>query len=229
MTQSGQPSATVPELSSGRSMALWRLHHSQLCPSKATRLDPQPFRLLWCRRLHLPLPLSMRTCRCGRQHDIFGHHRAACAVAGVLGKRGYRLECAAAQVCREAGARVSTNVPVRDLDLVAHNNLDGRRLEVIADGLTLWHGAQLAIDTTLVSPLRRDGSARARAADHDGAVLVEARRRKERTYPELSGEGGRARLARRKWAADGVAKLQSSWLLWQTPKPSLAHSSCKTG
>ena len=141
-----------------------------------------------------PFPLSMRTCRCGRQHDIFGHHRAACAVAGVLGKRGYPLECAAAQVCREAGARVSTNVPVRDLDLVAHNNLDGRRLEVIADGLTLWHGAQLAIDTTLVSPLRRDGSARARATDHDGAVLVEARRRKERTYPELSGEGGRARL-----------------------------------
>ena len=162
--------------------------------SKATRLDPQPFRFLLCRRLHLPLPLSMRTCQRGRQHDIFGHHRAACAVAGILGKRGYPLECAAAQVCREAGARVSTNILVRDLDLVAHNNLDGRRLEVIADGPTLWHGAQLAIDTTLVSPLRRDGSARARAADHDGAVLVEARRRKERTYPELSGEGGRARL-----------------------------------
>ena len=35
---------------------------------------------------------------------------------------------------------------------------------------------------------------RFRAADHDGAVLAEARRRKERTYPELSGEGGRARL-----------------------------------
>ena len=100
-------------------------------------------------------------------------------VLWVLGKRGCPLECAAAQVCREGGARVSANVPVRDLDLVAHNNLDGRR--------------QLTIDTTLVSPLRRDGSARARAADHDGAVLVEARRRKERTYPELSGEGVRAR------------------------------------
>ena len=83
---------------------------------------------------------------------------------------------------------------MRDLDLVAHNNLDGRRLEVIADGLALWHGAQLAIDMTLVSLLRRDGSARARAADRDGTVLVEARRRKERTHPELSGEGGRARL-----------------------------------
>ena len=110
------------------------------------------------------------------------------------GEEGFPLECAAAQVCREAGARVSTNIPVREMDLAAHHNLDGRRLEVVADGLTLWHGAQLAIDTTLVSPLRRDGSARFRAADQDGAVLMEARRRKERTYPELSGEGGRARL-----------------------------------
>ena len=81
--------------------------------SKATRLDPQPFRLLLCRRLHLPLPLSMR---CGRQLNIFGHHRAACALAGVLGKRGFPLECAAAQVCRETQARVSTNIPVTILD-----------------------------------------------------------------------------------------------------------------
>ena len=71
--------------------------------SRATRIDPQPFRLLLCRRLHLPLPLSHRTCRCGRQLDVFGHQRAACSEAGVLGKRGFPLECAAAQVCREAG------------------------------------------------------------------------------------------------------------------------------
>ena len=126
--------------------------------------------------------------------DMFGHHRAACAVAGVLGRRGFPLEVAAAQVCREAGARVSTNLYVRDMDLAEFNNLDGRRLEVVADGLTLWQGAQLATDTTLVSPLRRDGSARPRAADHNGAALEEARRRKERTYPELSRDGGRARL-----------------------------------
>ena len=99
-----------------------------------------------------------------------------------------RSECAAAQVCREGGARVTTNMFVRDMDLAAHNALDNRRLEVVADGLTLWRGAQLAIDTTLVSPLRRDGTARARAANHDGAALEDARRRKEATYPELSGE-----------------------------------------
>ena len=167
---------------------------TSLPTSRATRLDAQPFRVFLCRRLHLPLPLSMRTCRCGRQLDMFGHHRAACAVAGVLGRRGFPLEVAAAQVCREAGARVSTNLHVRGMDLAVFNNLDGRRLEVVADGLTLWQGAQFAIDTILVSPLRRDGSARPTAADHDGAALEEARRRKERTYPELSGDGGRARL-----------------------------------
>ena len=53
-----------------------------------------------------------------------------------------------ARICREAGARVRTNVMVRDLDLAAFNHLDGRRLEIIADGLSLWRGAQLAIDTT---------------------------------------------------------------------------------
>ena len=95
---------------------------------------------------------------------------------------------------RRPGARVSSNMFVRDMDLATYNALDGRRLEIVADGLTLWRGAQLAIDTTMVSPLRRDGTARPRAANHDGAVLEVARRRKEATYPELSGENGRARL-----------------------------------
>ena len=158
--------------------------------SRATRIEPQPFRIWLCRRLRLPLPLTSRKCRCGHRLDKFGHHRAACSRVGVLGKRGFPLECAAAQVCREAGGRVSTNVFVRDL--AAFNALDNRRVEVIADGLPLWHGAQLAIDTTLVSPLHGDGSARGRTADHSG--LQEARRRKGRTYPELAGEAGRARL-----------------------------------
>ena len=86
----------------------------------------------------------------------------------MLGKRGFPLECAAAQVCGEAGIRVASNVFVRDMDLAAFDALDGRRLEIVADSLTLWRGAQLAIDMTVVSPLRRDGTARPRAADHDG-------------------------------------------------------------
>ena len=81
------------------------------------RFDSQIFRVLLLRRLRLPLPLSRRFCRCGRLIDEFGHHRAACAQAGVLGRRGFALESVVARVCREGGARVTTNMFVRDLEL----------------------------------------------------------------------------------------------------------------
>ena len=34
--------------------------------------------------------------------DVLGHQRAACAEAGVLGRRGHAVESAAARICREA-------------------------------------------------------------------------------------------------------------------------------
>ena len=89
-------------------------------------------RVLFQRRLALPLPLSNRTCRCGRPLDVFGHHRAACARCGVLGRRGFVLDSAVGRVCREAGAMVATNQFVRDLDLGVPNANDNRRLEVVA-------------------------------------------------------------------------------------------------
>ena len=162
--------------------------------SRLSRMDSSLFRVLLLRRLWLPLRPSSRYCRCGRPLDPCGHHRAACAQAGVLGRRGYALESAATRVCPEAGARVSTNVLVRDLDLLPLQHADARRLEVVVDGLPLFHGAQIAVDTTLVSPLRRDGTPHSRCAREDGAALRQARQRKERVYPELSGAHGRARL-----------------------------------
>ena len=74
--------------------------------SVATRFDPQCFRMLLLRRLWCQLPLSSATCRCGQPLDTRGHHRGACANAGVLGRRGFPLESCAARICREAGARV---------------------------------------------------------------------------------------------------------------------------
>ena len=82
---------------------------------------------------------------------------------------------------------------VKDLDLLPIDRVDARRLEVVADGLPLFHGAQVVLDTTLVSPLRRDGTPHAQCAE-DGAALLRARRRKERACPELSGEHGKAKL-----------------------------------
>ena len=113
--------------------------------NRFSRFDPQPFRVLLLRRLHLPLSLTARQCRCGR--PACGHHRSACAVAGVLGRRGYPLETAAV----EKQELVCVSTPWSgDLDLLPGALLDNRRLEVVADGLPLFNGAQLAIDTTMV-------------------------------------------------------------------------------
>jgi len=49
-------------------------------------------------------------------------------------------------------ARVTTNTRVADLNLQHLHRHDDRRIEVIANGLNLWGGAQLAIDATLVFP-----------------------------------------------------------------------------
>ena len=62
---------------------------------------------------------------------------------------------------------------------------DARQIEVVANGLPLFNGAQLAVDVTMVSPIRCNGTAQPRAAREDGAQLREARARKERKYREL--------------------------------------------
>ena len=54
-----------------------------------------------------------------------------------------------------------------------------------ANGLAIHKGAQLAVDSTLVSPLKRNGEAQPRTHWQDGAALENARKRKATTYPEL--------------------------------------------
>ena len=133
--------------------------------TKATEMQNEwTFRVLLCRRLRLPLPLTKHICWCGRRTDIYGHHSAACAQSRALARRGFAVESVVARLCREGGARVATNVMVRDMDPAFPNPADSRRIEVLADGLALFGGVQLAIDTTLVSPLHADGTARPGAA-----------------------------------------------------------------
>ena len=121
--------------------------------NQSTTYPSHLFRTLLLRRLRLPLPLSARQCRCRRALDLLGDHRAACPQARILRSRGVALERAAAGICREAGAS-TTNTRVADLNLAQVTRQDDRRIEVIANGLNLWGGAQLAIDTTPpLSPL----------------------------------------------------------------------------
>ena len=71
------------------------------------------------------------------------------------------------------------------MNLSGISSRDGREIEVGANGLPLWHGAQLAVDATLVSPVQRNGRPQPQAASEDGRQLGVARRRKERKYHEL--------------------------------------------
>ena len=159
---------------------------SSACPTcRVTKIDSHLFRVLLLRRLQLPTPLTVRTYRCGCPLDSLGHHRAACARAGVL------AECRRPHLSRSWWARVNECVRPRPR-LDGACCADGRRLEVVVNGLTLFGGSQIAVDTTPVSALHSDGTPLRRAAAEDGVALTALP--KSRTWPELVGPRARARL-----------------------------------
>jgi len=84
-----------------------------------------------------------------------------------------------------SGARVARNVRLGDMNLDAPVG-DERCIEVVANGL--WHGFQLALDATIVSPVTRRGEAQPRSDVQPGHSLDAAARRKRRdSYPEFGG------------------------------------------
>ena len=191
--------------------------------SPELRLPSECMRVLSLRRLRMPLPHAPRRCRCGGMLDVFGDHRAACPVAGVLGPRGAPLERAAARVCREGGARVATNVFLRDMNIDVPL-ADSRRIKVLANGLPLWQGVQAAVDTTFVSPASRDGSARVGADRVPGKAAADAgRRKRQTTYPELVA-ARRCRLVvlAWRWEAASVLRWRISSAAWQPSSTSSA-------
>ena len=143
-------------------------------PYTCLPIAPQPFRVLLLRRLWLSFLPNARNGRCGLPLDSCGHHRAACAAAGVLRRRGFAVESAAARVCREGGTRVSVDVR-QDMDLA--------RPDALIAVLRSWRTA---------SPSSREPSWQWTPrsyppSDVTGILTVDAAcRRKERIYPELT-------------------------------------------
>ena len=115
------------------------------------KVTPEHFRTLILERLRLPLQ-TMDAHECGALLDVQGRHRAVCPRSGRLRSRAVGFERTLARVCREAGATVRCNVRLRDMN-VAVSATDTRSIEVLATGLPLHHGAQLAVDITLRSAL----------------------------------------------------------------------------
>ena len=78
------------------------------CPSSPhQRFASHLFRVLLLRRLHLLLPLSSRSCRCGRPLDARGHHCTSCPTSGVLGRRRSRCTCENQRVRERHGSSSS--------------------------------------------------------------------------------------------------------------------------
>lgn len=73
------------------------------------------------------------------------------------------------------------NVRVADLNMPVAR-IDDRRLEVVANGISFFGGMQLAVDTTLVSPLDSQSWPCCRAGQFAGAVMLACGRN---AYPHL--------------------------------------------
>ena len=117
---------------------------------------------------------------------------------------------------------MTTNTRIIDLNIDHVDNQDDRRIEVIANRLPLWGGGQLAFDTTLVSSFTRAGHPRMRGGQYRGTALRDARRNKERTYPEPLRDR-RCRLVvfgievGGRWSDEAFLKLLARTKARQTP------------
>ena len=99
--------------------------------------------------LRMRLSLTVRNCL---PLDACGHHCSAWARLGCWAGGVSSGKCCCAHLPRST-RRVSTNVMLRDLNLAMPNAVDGRRREVVVDGLPLFGWSQRAVDT-LVSALQ---------------------------------------------------------------------------
>ena len=118
--------------------------------------------------------------------------------------------------CSNLPGRRCTSVDQRDAQRFGHLTSAEflRRLEVVAEGLTLFGECQLALDATIVSPLHGDGTHRRGADITDGAALGEARKDKVRTYPDLCRGNGMTLLVVIAGKVDGRWSDETKSFLW---------------
>ena len=114
-----------------------------------------------------------------------GDHRAACANSGALASRALPLERAVARVCQEAGARVARNMRLADINLPVPV-ADPRWIEIVCNGVPLWHAAQLAVDTACTNPVTRSGEPRILPLHMRSSTLCSGVRQHEKCYSRSS-------------------------------------------
>ena len=134
-----------------------------------------------------------------------------------------------ARVCREAGAVVLTSVKLRDMN-ISISATDDRAIEVLAMGLPLHQGAQLAIDITLRSALTTTGEPCPGGATMNGAALPGC---STTEGSQIQGTVGRSSLrfdccGRRDGRPFWARRPLISWTHWQLRKREI-HSALTVG
>ena len=150
-------------------------------------LQPEIWQIAARRRLRLSILPSVSFCpanSCRRRLDDLGDHLANCSLCGNIQRRAKPHERTWQRVFREAGARVVNQPMLRDCGLGLPFT-DSRRIDFVARGTPLFGGLPIYGDASLVSPVRGDGTAYARAATTDGIALQRTRATHENTYFDL--------------------------------------------
>ena len=114
---------------------------------------------------------------------------------------------------------MAQNVGLADMSLQIPLH-DARRIEVVCNGLPLWHGQQLAVDATIVSPVRRDGQPRS-GADARPATALAQRPCASAARPILSSTahaGAAWSCLGWKWVAGGQRKQAHLRVCWREPE-----------
>ena len=142
--------------------------------------------LLFLRRLRQFLPLTVRSCRCGRLFDCFDHYWSAFPVRGcwvVVGFHWRAWQHESAEKQAEWSERMSSfAMPCS----TTWTNGDSKSSLMVCP----CSGAR----NSPLMPLSCGRVAKPRCATENGASFVRACTRKERRYPELATAEGRARL-----------------------------------
>ena len=173
-------------------------HFICLPTSQETTFTSEEFRTLLLVRLHLPLHVDERVCKCGQPVDVFGHHWSACSWRESAEKQALVSRRINFYVISMSSFLRATSAGSRSLRTAFH----------------FLGGKQVAIDTTVVSALTGRGMARGR---RQGQAIHEAEQDKCRRYHELV-KGSRCHLlvmafeVAGRWSATAVTFLQN--LAW---------------
>ena len=120
----------------------------------------------------------------------------------------FAAEDAIAQICREGGARVSSNVMLRDLDITPSHRSDTRRSEIFPGGFDVVRRVASWPLTPLLSRQCADGAHRRKADTTGGQAL----RHKVRTHPRVAlRERSRAAGSDRQRGGPRKPRISSAW------------------